>query len=100
MTSRQYDTIDERIAVEIKRLHQKHPALGNEGLSKALEQQGIRVDEHQLKLFLRAKRIHPESPGRKSWGHVAAGYWIGGALGDGHYDPGDEGSGGDGDGGD
>lgn len=96
MTSREYDSMDEPIAAEIDRLHKKHPKLGHDGLMGALKQQGIQVNERQLKLYLRTRGIDPESPGCRTWGHVAAGYWIGGVVGD----RGGGGNGGDGDGGD
>ena len=83
MTSRLYDAIDEKVAVEIKRLRKRHPKLGHEGLMNALAQSGIRVDEAQLKRFLKSRKLEPEAPSRKTWGHIGAGYAWWGILADG-----------------
>jgi hypothetical protein len=97
MTSRRIQPIDEHVAAEIKRLRKKHPKLGHEGLMDALAQSGIRVDEAELKVFLKSQRMKPEAPSRKTWGHVGAGYATWGALADSSHAPADAGDGGDGD---
>jgi hypothetical protein len=60
MTSRQYDTIDERVAAEIKRLHKEHPKLGHNGLLEALRQSDIEVDPEDLERFMKRNRIRAE----------------------------------------
>jgi hypothetical protein len=60
MTSRQYDAIDERIAAEIKRLHERHPKLGHNGLLQARRQAQIHVDPDDLARFMKTNRIKPE----------------------------------------
>ncbi len=71
MTSRQYNPLDEAVAEEIKRLHKRYPKLGHEGLLDALEQQGIEVDEGEMKNFVRKNKLGP-GIAEQSWGWVAS----------------------------
>ncbi len=74
MTSRSHDAIDENVAEDILRLHGEHPNLGHEGLLDAMSQQGIEIDEAEMKRFLRRHKLNPEIA-RQSWGWVAS-RWI------------------------
>jgi hypothetical protein len=71
MTSRKYDVIDEAVAEEIERLHKEHPNLGHEGLLDVISQQGIEIDEAEMKRFMRHHKLNPEIA-RQSWGWVAS----------------------------
>jgi transposase len=71
---RTYRTIDERVAKEIKRLHERYPKLGHHALAEALREAGVRVDPRELKRFLKEKGLRAErseqrqrSRGLPSW---------------------------------
>ena len=72
-----YATIDEGLARQIRRLHERHPHLGDEGLRTALEQNGIHVDEQELKRFVRLNKLAPGLTARPSLARVAR-RWIDG----------------------
>ncbi len=61
--SKRHSTIDRTVAEQIRRLHRKHPSLGHEGLFKLLKESGTTVDETDLRLFMKEKKIQPESGG-------------------------------------
>jgi hypothetical protein len=44
--------IDDAIAKRIKELHRKHGNLGHDGISRFLEDEGIVVDSHELRVFM------------------------------------------------
>jgi len=78
MTSRQYDPIDEQVAVEIERLHKKHPKLGRTGLLEALRQSDLHLDSRELKLFMAQNRIRAEREWRPWNWHGLPSWWLGG----------------------
>lgn len=59
MSKKTTQHIDERIAKRIQELHKKHSQLGAGGLGKLLESEGIRIDEKELKSFLKTKKFSP-----------------------------------------
>ncbi len=77
MTPRQYDSIDERVAEEIRRLHKQHPKLGHHGLLEALKQADVRVDPEELEHFMAEHRIKAEKPWRP-WRWRGLPPWLGG----------------------
>jgi hypothetical protein len=88
-----YATIDEEVARQIKRLHKRHPNLGHEGLTSALEQDGIHVDEHELKRFVGFYKLAPGVTARPSLAWVARRWVLPGRF----FGGGDSGDGGDSD---
>jgi transposase len=72
-----YRTIDERVAKEIRRLHERYPKLGHHALAEALREAGVHVEPADLKRFLREEGLEPERSGRSSrWGGPPS--WMGG----------------------
>jgi hypothetical protein len=72
-----YRTIDERVAKEIKRLHKRYPKLGHRALAEALREADIRVEQAELKRFLKDESLKPERSSRPSrWGGPPS--WMGG----------------------
>ena len=72
-----YHTIDERVAKEITRLHERYPKLGHHGLLQALREADIHVDPGELKRFLKAHGLRAQRswrPGR--WRGLPS--WLGG----------------------
>jgi transposase len=73
-----YRTIDERVAEEIRHLHERYPKLGHHALAKALrEEAGVHVEPAELRRFLKEEGIKPErswSPRR--WRGLPS--WLGG----------------------
>ena len=70
-------TIDERVAKEIRRLHKRYPKLGHRALAEALREAGVHVEPQDLKRFLKEEGLKPErsSPLRR-WGGPPS--WMGG----------------------
>jgi hypothetical protein len=87
MTSRRYDAIDERVAVEIKRLHKEHPKLGHHGLLEALRQDDIHIDPHQLEQFMRVNHILPEREWRPWRWRGLPRWWLSGGRWGAGIDP-------------
>lgn len=85
MTSRQFDAIDERVAEEIRRLHKRHPKLGDHGLLEALKESDIHVDPEELERFMNEHRIKAEKPWRP-WRWRGAPSWLGGSADGGDSD--------------
>jgi len=74
---RTYRTIDERVAKEIRRLHERYPRLGHHALAKALREAGVHVEPVDLKRFLKEEGLQVErswSPRR--WRGLPS--WLGG----------------------
>lgn len=61
-----YRTIDDKIADEIRGLHERHPNLGSKGLLKALKQAGTKVDAKELDRFIKENKLNPKSK-KGSW---------------------------------
>ena len=59
--SRRYDTLDERVALLIVRLHKRHPNLGHNGLLHALKDEGVTVDPQDLERFMEKADIEGET---------------------------------------
>jgi hypothetical protein len=76
MTSRQYDVIDESVGAEIKRLHNRHPKLGHDGLLDALRHQEIHVDPEKLDSYMKEHRIRAD----RSWRPWNGPGFLGGGL--------------------
>ena len=77
MTSRDYAAVDEKIAAEIKRLHDRHPKLGHHGLLEALRQVNIHVDPDELERFMKEHRIRAERSWQP-WKWIGLPIWYGG----------------------
>jgi hypothetical protein len=58
-TKHDYQTIDEHVAKEIKRLHESYPKLGHHGLAEALRGDGFDVEPAELKRFIREEGLRP-----------------------------------------
>ena len=58
--SRRYDTLDERVAGLILRLHRRHPNLGHNGLLHALTDEGVTIDPRDLERFMEQVNIEGE----------------------------------------
>ena len=74
---RTYRTIDERVAKEIRRLHERYPKLGHHALAEALREAGVHVEPADLKRFLKEEGLEPERSGR-SWRWRGPPSWMGG----------------------
>jgi hypothetical protein len=48
----QQQPMDKEIAERVRELHHEHSNLGHEGILRLLEDEGIVVDEHELRLFM------------------------------------------------
>jgi transposase len=72
-----YRTIDERVAEEIKRLHERYPKLGHHALAEALREAGVHVDPRELRRFLKEKGLQPERS-RRPWRSRGLPSWLGG----------------------
>ncbi len=55
-----YRTIDDKLASEIKELHDRHPNLGAKGLLKVLKQEGKKVDAKELERFISEQGMKPK----------------------------------------
>jgi len=74
---RTYQTIDERVAKEIRRLHKRYPKLGHHALAEALREAGVHVEPADLKRFLKEEGLKPERSSRPwRWGGPPS--WMGG----------------------
>jgi hypothetical protein len=51
------------VAREIAKARKKYPMLGHEGLHRVLADSGIKLDEAELKAFLKRKNWKPEQGG-------------------------------------
>jgi len=72
-----YRTIDERVAKEIRRLHERYPKLGHHALAEALREGGVHVEPGELKRFLKEEGLQPERSWRPwRWGGLPP--WLGG----------------------
>jgi hypothetical protein len=72
-----YQTIDERVAKEIRRLHESYPKLGHRGLAEALREAGFDVEPAELKRFLKEEGLRPERDWRP-WRWRGLPSWMGG----------------------
>jgi hypothetical protein len=45
------------ISERVRELHRKHEALGHEGILRLLEDEGIVVDEYELRTFMEQKHL-------------------------------------------
>lgn len=57
---RRPQTLDKAIAERVRELHREHPQLGHEGILRLLEDDGIAVDEHELRLFMETNELNAE----------------------------------------
>jgi transposase len=74
---RTYRTIDERVAKEIRRLHERYPRLGHHALAEALREAGVHVEPAELKRFLKEEGLEPERSWRpQRWRGLPS--WLGG----------------------
>ena len=72
-----YRTIDERVAKEIRRLHERYPKLGHHALAEALREADVHVEPGELKRFLKEEGLEPERSWRPwRWGGLPP--WLGG----------------------
>jgi hypothetical protein len=74
---RTYRTIDERVAKEIRRLHERYPKLGHHALAEALREADIHVEPAELKRFLKDEGLEPERSWRP-WRWRGPPSWMGG----------------------
>ena len=72
-----YRTIDERVAKEIKRLHESFPKLGHHGLAEALRETSFDVEPAELKRFMKEEGLKPEREWRP-WRWHGLPWWMGG----------------------
>ena len=56
-TSKRADSVDPETAASIMQLHREHPMLGHRGLLRVLRDQGVNIEQADLKRFLRANGI-------------------------------------------
>jgi len=72
-----FRTIDERVAKEIRRLHERYPKLGHHGLAEALREAGVHVEPDELKRFVKQEGLQPEPERRaRRWPGLPS--WMGG----------------------
>jgi hypothetical protein len=76
-TKAAYRTIDERVAKEIRRLHERYPKLGHHGLAEALREAGVPVEPDELKHFMKEEGLHAEREWRP-WRWRGLPWWMGG----------------------
>ncbi len=62
-----YKTIDEKVANEIKKLHDKHPNLASTGLFNVLKQSGTKVDAKELDRFINEQGLKPSAKKKGAW---------------------------------
>jgi transposase len=74
---RTYRTIDERMAKEIRRLHERYPKLGHHALAEALREADIHVEPTELKRFLKQEGLEPQRSSRP-WRWRGSPSWMGG----------------------
>jgi len=74
---RTYRTIDEQVAQEIRRLHERYPKLGHHALAEALREAGVHVERGELKRFLKEEGLQPERSSRP-WRWRGPPSWLGG----------------------
>jgi transposase len=72
-----YRTIDERVAEEIRRLHERYRKLGHHALAEALREAGVHVDPRELKRFLKEEGLQAERSWRH-WRRRGLPSWLGG----------------------
>ena len=77
MTPAGFQSIDGRVADEIRRLHKQYPKLGHHGLAKALHEAGFDVEADELKRFMKEEGLKPQRDWRPwRWRGLPA--WMGG----------------------
>ena len=52
--------IDGQLARAIRQLHRDYPYLGEAGIGKLLENEGIEIDHHELREFMEKHNLHAE----------------------------------------
>ncbi len=57
---RRLQPLDKEIAERVRELHREHAQLGHEGILRLLEDDGIAVDEHELRLFMETNELDAE----------------------------------------
>lgn len=62
-----YKTIDEKVANEIRKLHDKHPNLASKGLLNVLKQSGTKVDAKELDRFIKEQGLKPSAKKKGAW---------------------------------
>ena len=51
--------ITEEIADQIHHLHHEYPELGHEGIAHLLEEDGVHLDEYELRMFMDEHHLDP-----------------------------------------
>jgi transposase len=74
---RTYRTIDEQVAEQIRRQHERYPKLGHHALAEALREAGVHVDPRELRRFLKEEGLQPERSWRP-WRWRGLPSWLGG----------------------
>ena len=59
--------LDKTIAHAIKELHGEYPFLGHDGIARLLEDEGIEVDSHELRVFMEENHIKAQP--QATWVH-------------------------------
>lgn len=49
--------LDKAIAGRVRKLHREHENLGHEGILRLLKDEGIVVDEHELRVFMDENKL-------------------------------------------
>jgi len=62
-----YKTINDKIANEIKKLHEQHPNLGSKGLLNVLKQSGTKVDAKELDRFMNEQGLKAKGKKKGAW---------------------------------
>ncbi|MEO8457622.1 MAG: hypothetical protein ABI559_07420 [Chloroflexota bacterium] len=66
------------IAERVRDLHHDHKTLGHDGILRLLEDEGIVVDEHELRVFMDEHHLDAGPTGVPYHrGHVRIGGWFG-----------------------
>jgi len=64
---RRVQSLDKEIAERVRELHHEHEGLGHEGVLRLLEDEGILVDEHELRTFM--DDHHLDAGPTSEWSH-------------------------------
>ena len=62
-----YKTIDDRVANEIKKLHEQHTKLGSKGLLNVLKQSGTKINPKELDRFINEQGLKPSAKKKGAW---------------------------------
>ena len=65
--------LDKAIAERVRELHREHETLGHEGIGRLLEDEGIVVDEHELRVFMDENKL--DAGPTATWQAPKRGWW-------------------------